>query len=94
MPLQYLIASYDTGTRPCILQRWIESTIYNDESSKYGSGVIDRNIVLCNLGYRGEPNFLTEIQRNQYNPGRVNRCVEVKHGKDSTDCQSIGENDN
>ena len=31
-PLQYLITSYDTGTRPRILQRWIEATIYNDES--------------------------------------------------------------
>ena len=37
--LQYLITSYDIGTRPCILQRLIESTIYNDESSKYGSYV-------------------------------------------------------
>ena len=31
-PLQYLITSYDTGTRPRILQRWIEATIYNDYS--------------------------------------------------------------
>ena len=31
-PLQYLITSYDMGTRPCILQRWIEATINNDES--------------------------------------------------------------
>ena len=30
-PLQYFITSYDTGTRPCILQRWIEATLYIDE---------------------------------------------------------------
>ena len=39
-PLQYLITSYDTGTRPRILQRWIEATIYNDESSKYWRFVV------------------------------------------------------
>ena len=34
-PLQYLSTSYDMGIKPCILQRWIEATIYNnDESSK------------------------------------------------------------
>ena len=34
-PLQFLSTSYDTGMKPCILQRWIEATIYNnDESSK------------------------------------------------------------
>ena len=34
-PLQYLSTSYDTDARPCILQRWIEATIYNhDESLK------------------------------------------------------------
>ena len=38
-PLQYLITSYDMGIIPCILQRWIEATIYNDESSKSGSCV-------------------------------------------------------
>ena len=33
--LQYLSTSYSTGTRPRILQRWNEATIYNnDESSK------------------------------------------------------------
>ena len=88
-----MITSYDTGTRPHILQRWIEATIYNDESSKYGSCVIDHNIVLCNLGYKGEPKVFIEIQGNQYNPYHVNRCFEVKHGKDSADCQSIGESD-
>ena len=49
-PLQYLITSYDMGTRPHILQRWIEATIYNDESSKYGSCVNYHNTILCNLG--------------------------------------------
>ena len=93
-PLQYLITSYDTGTRPHILQRWIKFTIYNDESSKYGSCVGEHNTILCNLGYRSEPKVFIKIQRNQYNPNHVNKCVEVKHGKDSTDCQSIGETDN
>ena len=36
-PLQYLSTSYDMSARPHILQRWIEATIYNDESSKSGS---------------------------------------------------------
>ena len=81
-------------TRPCILQRWIEATIYNDESSKYGSCVTHHNIVLCNLDYKGEPKVFIEIQRNQYNPYHVNRCVEVEHGKDSTDFQSIAKTNN
>ena len=91
-PLQYLITSYDTGTRPCILERWIEATIYNDESSKNGSCVTDHNIFLRNLGYKCGPKVFIEIQGNRYNPSHVNRCVEVKHGKDSTECQSIGDN--
>ena len=74
-PLQYLIASYDTGARPHILQRWIEATIYNVESSKYGNCVAKHNTILCNLGYRGEPKVFIEIQRKEYNPYRVNRCV-------------------
>ena len=82
------------GTIPCILQRWIEATIYNDESSKYGSCVFDRNIVLRNLGYRCEEKVFIEIQRKQYNPDHVNRCVEVEHGKGSTNCQSIIETEN
>ena len=82
------------SARPHILQRWIEATIYNDESSKSGKCVGEHNKILCNLGYRYEPKVFVEIQRNQYNPSHVNRCVEVKHGKDSTDCQSIGETDN
>ena len=75
------------GTRPRILQRWIEATIYNDESSKYGSCVSEHNTILHNLGYRCEPKVFIKIQRNQYNPIHVNRCVEVEHGKDSTDFQ-------
>ena len=90
-PLQYLITSYDTGTRPHILQRWVEAAIYNDESSKYISCVTDRDIILCNLGHKCEPKAFIKIQGNQYNPYHVNRCVEVDHGKNSTDCQSIGE---
>ena len=86
VPLQYLITSYDTGTRPHILQRQIEATIYNDESSKYGSCVTNHNIVLCNLGYKCEPKVFIEIQRNQYNPSHVNKCAQFKHGKDSTNC--------
>ena len=65
-PLQYLITSYDMGTRPCILQRWIKSTIYNDESSKYGSCVTNHNIILSNLGYKYEPKVFIKIQWNQY----------------------------
>ena len=48
-PLQYLITSYDTGTTPHILQRWIESTIYNDESSKYGSYVTEHSLAQLRL---------------------------------------------
>ena len=59
---------------------------------KSGSCVSEHNTILCNLGYRCEPNVFVKIQRNQYNPGHVNRCVEVEHGKDSTDCQLIGDN--
>ena len=88
-----MITSYVTGTRPRILQRWIKATIYSDESSKSGSCVTDHNIVLHNLGYKGEPKVFIEIQRNQYNPYHVNRCVEFEHGKISTDCHSIGETD-
>ena len=91
-PLQHLSTSYDMGTRPCILQRWIKATIYNDESSKSGSCVGEHNKILRNLGYRWKPKVFVKIQKNQYNPGHVNICVEVEHGKDSTDCQSIGEN--
>ena len=40
-------------TRPRILQRWIEATIYNDESSKSGSSVVEHNTIFHNLGYRG-----------------------------------------
>ena len=59
---------------------------------KYGSYVGEHNTILCNLGYRCGPKIFVKIQRNQYNLGHVNRCVEVEHGKDSTDCQSIGDN--
>ena len=65
---------------------WIEATIYNDESSKSGSSVIEHNTILSNLGYRCEPKVFIGIQRNQYNPSHVNKCAEVEHGKDSTDC--------
>ena len=75
-----------------MLQRWIEDTIYNDESSKSGSCVGEYNTILRNLGYRCEPKVVVEIQRNQYNPGHVIRCVEVEHGKDSIVSQSIGDN--
>ena len=51
-PSQYLIASYDTGIRPRILQRWIKTTIYNDESSKYRNSVVEHSKILHNLGYR------------------------------------------
>ena len=93
-PLQYLKTSYDTGTRPCILQRWIEATIYNDESSKSEICVTEHNTILCNLGYKGEPKVFIEIKGNQNNLYHVNTCIEVKHGKHSTDFQSIGETDN
>ena len=81
-------------TRPRILQRWIETTIYNDESSKSGSCVTNHNIVLRNLGYKCEPKVFIEIQRNQYNPYHVNRCVEVEHGRNSTECQLQSETNN
>ena len=68
--------------RTCILERWIEATIYNDESSKSGSCVGDRNTNLCNLGYKGETKVFVEIQRKQYNPYHVNRCAKVEHGND------------
>ena len=55
---------------------------------------VKQNTILCNLGYRCEPKVFIKIQRNQYNLGHVNRCVEVEHRKDSTDCQSIGETNN
>ena len=71
---------------------WIEVTIYHEESSKYGSCVGEHNKIWHNLGYRYEPKVFIKIQRNQYNPCHVNRCIEVEHGKDSTDCQSIAEN--
>ena len=81
-------------TKPCVLKRFIESTIYNDKFSKYGSSAVKHNTILHNLGYRGEPKVFIEIQRNEYNPSHVNKCAEVKHGKDSIDCQSIGETNN
>ena len=66
-------------TRPRILQRWIEAIIYNDESSKSRSSVVEKyNTILRNLGYRCEPKVFVKIQRNQYNPYHVNRGVEVK----------------
>ena len=82
------------GTRPCILQRWIKATIYNDESSKYGSYVTDQNIILHKLGYRGEPKVFVEIQRNQYNTYHVNRCAEVEHGRNLIECLSMSETNN
>ena len=72
-------------TRPCILQRWIEATIYNDESSKYRSSGAEYNTILRKLGYRGEPKVFVEIQRNKYNPYHVNKCAEVEHGRNSTE---------
>ena len=48
---------------------------------------VKHNTLLRNLGYRCEPKVFVKIQRKRYNPGHVNRCVEVEHGKDSTDCQ-------
>ena len=63
-PLQYLITSYNTGTRPRIVQRWCEVTIYNDESSKSRSFVGEQNKISCNLGYICEPKILVKIQRN------------------------------
>ena len=54
--------------------------------------IVEHNTILRNLGYKGELKVFVEIQRNQYNPYHVNRCVEVEHGKDSIDFQSIGDN--
>ena len=93
-PLQYFITSCDMGTRPRILQRWIEATIYNDESSKYESYVTKRNTILRNLGYICEPKVFIEIQRNKYNLYHVNKSIEVEHGKDSTECQIMSKNNN
>ena len=59
------------------------------KSGNYGG---EHNTILHKLGYRCEPKAFIKIQRNQYNRGHANRCVEVKHGKDSIDCQSIGDN--
>ena len=81
-------------TRPCILQKWIEATIYNDESSKSGSRVVEHNTILRNLGYKGEPKVFIQIQRNQYNPYHVNRCAAVEHGRNSTECQKMSDTDN
>ena len=61
---------------------------------KTGSCVTDHNIILRNLGYTCEPKVLIKIQRNQYNPYYVNRCVEVKNGRDSTECQLMSETNN
>ena len=80
--------------RPRILQRWIEATIYNDDSSTSRSCVDEHNTILRNLGYRGEPKVFVEIQRNPYNPYHVNRCVEVEHGRNSIECQIMSETDN
>ena len=52
-PLQYSITSYDMGNKATyVLQWWIKSTIYNDESSISRSSVTKHNTILCNLGYR------------------------------------------
>ena len=45
------------------------------------SCVSEHNTILCNLGYRCEPKVFVKIQRNWYNPGHVNRCVEVEQLK-------------
>ena len=55
-------------TKPHILQRWIKAKIYNNESSKYGSNVVEHKTILCNLGYRSEPKVFIKIQGNQHNP--------------------------
>ena len=75
---------YKGGSKP---QYTIMMSLQRSESF-----VIEHNTILRNLGYRCEPKVFVKIQRNQYNPSHVNRCVEVKHGNDLTDCQSIGEN--
>ena len=61
---------------------------------KSGSCVAEHNTILYNLGYKGERKVFIKIQGNQYNPYHVNICDEVKHGKDSTYFQSIGETEN
>ena len=90
-PLQYLI----TGTRPCILQRWIKGTIYNDESSKSRSIVVGHNTILCNLGYRVWTfKVFVQIQRNQYNPYHVNKWAKVKHGRNLIEFQKMSDANN
>ena len=51
------------GTRPRILQRCIEATIYNDESSKYGSCVGEHNTILHNLGYKCKPKVFVKYPK-------------------------------
>ena len=41
---------------------------------RYGSRVSGHNIILCNLGHRHEPKVFIKNQKNEYNPGHVNRC--------------------
>ena len=81
-------------TRSRILQGWIRATIYNDESSKYGSCVAEHIIILSNLGYKGEPKVFVEIKRKRYNIYHVNRCDEVELEKNSTGFQTISESGN
>ena len=38
--------------------------------------------------------YLRELKFSRQQRKYVNRFVEVEHGKDSTDCQAIGETDN
>ena len=84
---------------------WVQDRVYYKGGSKpqytimmslqkSESCVGEHNTILRNVGYKCEPKVFIKIQGNQYNPYHVNRCVEVKHGKDSTNCQSIGETDN
>ena len=52
-PLQYSITSYNTGNKATyVLQWWIKTTIYNDESSISRSSVAEHNKILRKLGYR------------------------------------------
>ena len=60
----------------------------------FESYVGEHNKIFYNLGYRCEPKVFIEIQRNQYNPYHVNRCVEVEHGNNSSECQTMSETDN
>ena len=62
---------YKDGLKP-------QYTMMNLKNSE--SCVGEHNIILQNLGYRYEPKVFVKIQKNQYNPGHVNRCVEVEHG--------------